>query len=98
MPVITQGPGVLNGGVDRVQLLLKQWGGEVIAEFDKSFMMRGKHRMKPLKPGRKADVFPALGRAATKYHQAGENLLVDAGFLQTIAQGERTIFADRECI
>lgn len=82
----------------RVALLLKQWGGEVIAEFKKAFKLRPLHRVKTMPPGQKATLFPAHAGTSTKYHRAGDNLLTDAGFMQTIAQGDRTIWADREVV
>ena len=98
MAVTVQGVGQVDGGANRVEMLLKQFGGLVIVEFQRMFKLGSLHRTKQLAPGRKADVFPAVGKAARKYHRAGDNFLTDAGFLQSLLQGDRSIWADRECI
>jgi hypothetical protein len=97
------GPGQSNGTGDRTTLLLKQFGGEVIAEFEQAFKLRPLHLVKSLAPGRKADTFPVLGKALSAYHQVGNNILVDedsAGtdYLQNIKAAERLIYADREAV
>jgi len=80
----------------RSALALKQFGGEVIAEFKEQFKTRALHRVKTVAAGAKAALFPALGGLSTKYHRAGDNILVDSSWLQTIAQGDKSIFLDRE--
>jgi hypothetical protein len=97
-----QNPTTGSAGYD---LSLKEFAGEVLAEFQNKNVLMPLHRVKTMPAGASSIQFPALGAAAATYHTAGDNLLTDnddagtpAAYLQTLAQGEREIFADREAI
>lgn len=89
-------PGQVNGSGDDQALHLKLFAGEVLAEFDVATKVLGHTRVKNLAPGRKSEQFPAISTATGSYHTKGQNILEDGSYLQTIAQGERVIWADRE--
>ena len=96
MAVTTVQTGVT--GASDFDLALKAYAGEVLAEFENTNILLGLTRSKTMKPGAKSVQFPALGAIGTKYHTAGDDVLRDAGYLQSVNQGEREIFADRECL
>lgn len=88
-------PGQVNATGDAGASLLTLFAGEVLQAFEETNVMMGLSRVKTVTGGAASWTFPVLGTAGTKYHTPGENLLTDAGYLQTIRGGERKIHADK---
>lgn len=88
---------------DNYDLALKIWSGEILARFDEKVQMLDLTSVKTLEPGADSEQFPAHGAVGATYHTLGDNIVTDvddgsANYLQAIAQGERIIYADRECL
>ena len=83
-------------GAADFDLALTLYAGEVLAEFENKNVLMDLTRTKDLAPGAKAVQFLALGAIGNKYHTAGEDVFDDAGYMQTVAQGERLVYPDRE--
>lgn len=95
MAITFQSPSA--GKTTNFDLSLKIFSGMILGEFNDSAVVMDKHRVLELEPGAESVQFPALGTVSTKYHAPGENIITDAGYLQTVNQGERLIYADRAC-
>lgn len=93
----------INAGLNNdFELSLKVWSGEILAKFNSMTKLLGLHDVKTLEPGADSEMFPAHGDVDAVYHALGDNIITDANgsddYLQTVAQGERVIYADRECL
>lgn len=69
--------------------LLKQFGGEVLTEFENGTVMRERHFVRQMNNGRSAS-FPLIGAAAGAYHTAGA--FIDAN---AIGHAEQIITVDQ---
>lgn len=75
-------------------LFLKKFSGEVLRAYKKAIMILPKVRQRRIMDGKSAQ-FPAIGRAAASYHQAGTNILdTGGGILTEVKHGEQEIFVD----
>lgn len=86
MPQIRTGAN--NGGTDKKELFLKQYGGEVMASFNAVNQMEKFHKVKNIGAG-KSFQFPVIGRASATYFTPGTELTG-----QNIAASERVIDLD----
>lgn len=86
--------GQINAAGDDLALFLKKWAGEVMAAYEEFNVIAPLHLTRSISEGKSAQ-FPASGRAAAVYHQAGMNLLDPVnGILSQINHAERVIFID----
>lgn len=93
-PILTRS-GADNGGVDKRELYLKMFAGEILKTFDEKALFLRYHRVKTVSAGKEWQ-FPAIGTAAAVYHEAGKDILDDAnGYLNDIQLGERIIKMDQ---
>lgn len=66
-------PGLVQGGSDNLQSLLKVYAGEVITAFGRSAMAVNNHMLRTIATGKTAQ-FPVMGRATAKYLVPGNSL------------------------
>lgn len=76
----------LAGAVDA--LFLKQFGGEVLTEFEKSTVFKSRHFVRQIRNGKTAQ-FPMIGTVSSSYHTPGN--FIDG---QTVPHAEMTISVD----
>lgn len=76
----------VSGDVDA--LFLKQFGGEILAEFEESTVFKSRHFVRQIANGKTAQ-FPLIGTVSSSYHTPGN--FIDG---QTVGHAERTITVD----
>lgn len=92
MPQLSR-PGQALGTGDENAKFLAKFTGEVMAEFEETNLLMGLTRVKTISSGKSA-LFAALGKAITKRHVAGEDVIDTAGYLSNIKSTDREIFVD----
>lgn len=65
--------GANNEGVDKRELFLKVFSGEVITAFEKAVIMKGLTRQRQIASGKSAS-FPAIYKASASYHTPGTEI------------------------
>lgn len=80
--------GQLNAAGDADALFLKLFGGEVLTEFERATVFKGRHFVRPIANGKSAQ-FPMIGGATAAYHTPGT--FIDG---QKIAHNEKVITID----
>lgn len=85
--------GQVNGANAVDALFLKKFAGEVLTTFETENVFKPLHLTRTIESGKSAQ-FPVAGIAGAKYHTVGDNMLTDAGYIQTIKHAERVITID----
>lgn len=82
--------GLVEGGSDNLQMMLKVFAGEVITAFERSSVTLGRHMVRTIDAGKSAS-FPVFGRAKAAYLKPGKSL---DDIRENIANNERLIQID----
>lgn len=88
-------PGLNDFGADQLGVLYEQFAGETIAVFEKNTFLMDWVDVVEMPQGAISISFPVINTGFAKYHSAGDNLLVDAGYLQQLKTSKRTLHADK---
>jgi hypothetical protein len=80
--------GQINTAGSAEALFLKQFGGEILAEFEESTVFKSRHFVRQIANGNTAQ-FPLIGTVSSSYHTPGN--FIDG---QTVPHAERTIKVD----
>lgn len=88
MTTVVQRIGQVNLAGDTNALFLKQFGGEILTEFNAQTAFKDKHFVRQISNGREAQ-FPLIGNIGSGYHTPGT--YIDA---MQVAQAEQTISID----
>jgi len=80
--------GAINGGVDKTEMFLKVFGGEVMTAFEESNVAQDKHMVRTIPNGKSAQ-FPATWKVGASYHTPGTEIVG-----QTSNVAERIITID----
>ena len=65
--------GLVEGGSDNLQMMLKVFAGEVITAFERASVTQGRHMVRTITAGKSAQ-FPVFGRAKAAYLKPGKSL------------------------
>jgi len=85
-------PGLKQGGSDQRELMLPVFGGEVLAAFAATVLMRDKHMVQSLSKGKEFR-FPAVWRTSASYHTPGQEITGNQ-----IAHNEIVVTPDQKLI
>lgn len=66
--------GSINGGVDKTEMFLKVFGGEVMTAFAETNIMQDKHMVRSIASGKSAQ-FPATWKVGAGYHTPGAEIV-----------------------
>nr|WP_320145667.1 hypothetical protein [uncultured Anaeromusa sp.] len=89
-PITVAAPGQVNGTGNRLEIFLKNFGGEIITAYRRMSKTTGRHMTRSIESGKSA-AFPVLGRTKARYLAPGKSL--DEG-RTNIKSAEETILID----